>query len=102
MKSNSTYAGTSNNLTSYHDNNQSKTPISIYSESSYKIELKKQEFENISNNTDLENIPEDDSFKPLSTKWWSIGQDGDVKSLVNDEMDAENLLIDIQISSCNL
>ena len=104
VKSNSTYAGTSDNLSNFssRDNHQNKTSSSSYSESFCKVELQKQQFENVTSNTDLENIPEDDSYKPLSTKWWSVGQDGDVKSLVNDETDAENILIDIQISSCNL
>jgi hypothetical protein len=55
----------------------------------------------------LEPITEDDSFKPLPLKWWDFQYDG---RLVTDETVTRNnefqikddILIDIQMSSCNL
>jgi hypothetical protein len=83
---------------------QSNTPITSYSSqnSLYKVDQQKQQQENESLNIDFESIPDDDTFKPLSTKWWSIDQDGDSMANLSDDVLNDNIIIDIQMTSCNL
>lgn len=52
---------------------------------------------------DLDPFPEDDSFRSLSTNWWGFKYDGrKIDSINNDSNLLDNILIDIQMSSCNL
>lgn len=52
------------------------------------------------NSLDLDSLPVDESFKPLSLNWWGINKSLDyLEGTLNE---SSEMLIDIQISSCNL
>ncbi len=65
-------------------------------------QFKQSEIRNESLNIDLDNIPDDDTFKSLSIKWWGIDQDGDSTTNISDDVQNDSVLIDVQMSSCNL
>ena len=50
---------------------------------------------------DLDPFPEDDSFKPLSLKWWNFQYDGQIKTEEINIQTQDEILLDIQMSSCN-
>lgn len=97
VKSNSAYPPSTN----YAQSNARKsheTPTGAYGYSRLKASAE-SEFACL----DLEPIPDDDTYKPISIKWWQFEQDGDVKNMKKVAPGPnENTLVDVQMSSCNM
>jgi hypothetical protein len=80
--------------------NQTFTPNTTNSKLNGSKHAKEAELINkyILSKLDLDEVPRDDSFRPLTLKWWGIDKRDD---LINSEKSDIDILIDIQITSCN-
>jgi hypothetical protein len=90
-------------------NNFAKSTSSQFMSENFQKILKKNSNQNddmnnhISQYNEIESFPDDDSFKQLNLKWWGFDYDGRKINQENKYNDFDdNILLDIQISSCNL